>query len=178
MKKFIVARLAIVGSFSVNGVAKLHSDILVQRELKDFAVLYPNKFNNKTNGVTHRRWLAYCNPELASLINEYIGNDWIKDPDKLEDLMSYVDDKVLQDRFLEVKRERKQILADYILEHNGIKVDVDSIFDIQVKRLHAYKRQLLNVLHIIDLYFRMKDNPDYRIEPRTFIFGAKAASGY
>ena len=173
-----MAKLAIVGSFSVNGVAKLHSDILAERELRDFAVLYPNKFNNKTNGVTHRRWLAYCNPELSSLITEYIGDSWIKHPEKLEDLLDHVDDPVLQERFLDVKRERKQILADYIKEHNGITVDVDSIFDIQVKRLHAYKRQLLNVLHIIDLYFRMKDNPDYRIEPRTFIFGAKAASGY
>ena len=173
-----MAKLAIVGSFSVNGVAKLHSDILAERELRDFAVLYPNKFNNKTNGVTHRRWLAYCNPELSSLITEYIGDSWIKHPEKLEDLLDHVDDPVLQERFLDVKRERKQILADYIKEHNGITVDVDSIFDIQVKRLHAYKRQLLNVLHIIDLYFRMKENPDYRIEPRTFIFGAKAASGY
>ena len=160
-----MARLAIVGSFSVNGVAKLHSDILA-------------KFNNKTNGITHRRWLAYCNPELSSLISEYIGDEWIKHPERLEDLMGHLDDLTLQDRFLAVKKERKQILADYIKEHNGITVDVDSIFDIQVKRLHAYKRQLLNILHVIDLYLRMKENPDFRIEPRTFIFGAKAASGY
>ena len=165
-----MARLAIVGSFSVNGVAKLHSDILAERELKDFAQLYPSKFNNKTNGITHRRWLAYCNPELSSLISEYIGDEWIKHPERLEDLMGHLDDLTLQDRFLAVKKERKQILADYIKEHNGIPVDVDSIFDIQVKRLHAYKRQLLNILHVIDLYLR--------IEPRTFIFGAKAASGY
>ena len=173
-----MARLAIVGSFSVNGVAKLHSDILAERELKDFAQLYPSKFNNKTNGITHRRWLAYCNPELSSLISEYIGDEWIKHPERLEDLMGHLDDLTLQDRFLAVKKERKQILADYIKEHNGITVDVDSIFDIQVKRLHAYKRQLLNILHVIDLYLRMKENPDFRIEPRTFIFGAKAASGY
>lgn len=173
-----MARLAIVGSFSVNGVAKLHSDILVERELRDFAVLYPNKFNNKTNGVTHRRWLAYCNPQLASLITEYIGDEWIKHPEKLEDLMNYVDDVNLQERFLEVKKERKQVLADYILKHNGIKVDVDSIFDIQVKRLHAYKRQLLNILHVMHLYNELKQHPDMDMVPRTFIFGAKAAAGY
>ena len=149
-----MARLAIVGSFSVNGVAKLHSDILAERELKDFAQLYPSKFNNKTNGITHRRWLAYCNPELSSLISEYIGDEWIKHPERLEDLMGHLDDLTLQDRFLAVKKERKQILADYIKEHNGITVDVDSIFDIQVKRLHAYKRQLLNILHVIDLYLK------------------------
>ena len=114
-----MARLAIVGSFSVNGVAKLHSDILAERELKDFAQLYPSKFNNKTNGITHRRWLAYCNPELSSLISEYIGDEWIKHPERLEDLMGHLDDLTLQDRFLAVKKERKQILADYIKEHNG-----------------------------------------------------------
>ena len=173
-----MARLAIAGSFSVNGVARLHTDILKERELHDFNVLYPNKFNNKTNGVTHRRWLAYCNPQLSELINETIGKGWIKKPAQLENLMEHVDDPILQNRFLAVKKERKQILADYIKEHNGIEVDVDSIFDVQVKRLHAYKRQLLNILHVIYLYQEMKSNPDFRIYPHTFIFGAKAAAGY
>ena len=173
-----MARLAIAGSFSVNGVARLHTDILKERELHDFNVLYPNKFNNKTNGVTHRRWLAYCNPQLSELINETIGKGWIKKPAQLENLMEHVDDPILQNRFLAVKKERKQILADYIKEHNGIEVDVDSIFDVQVKRLHAYKRQLLNILHVIYLYQEMKSNPDFRIYPHTFIFGAKAASAY
>ena len=173
-----MARLAIAGSFSVNGVARLHTDILKERELHDFNVLYPNKFNNKTNGITHRRWLAYCNPQLSELINETIGKGWIKKPAQLENLMEHVDDPILQNRFLAVKKERKQILADYIKEHNGIEVDVDSIFDVQVKRLHAYKRQLLNILHVIYLYQEMKSNPDFRIYPHTFIFGAKAAAGY
>ena len=173
-----MARLAIAGSFSVNGVARLHTDILKERELHDFNVLYPNKFNNKTNGVTHRRWLAYCNPQLSELINETIGKGWIKKPAQLENLMEHVDDPILQNRFLAVKKERKQILADYIKEHNDIEVDVDSIFDVQVKRLHAYKRQLLNILHVIYLYQEMKSNPDFRIYPHTFIFGAKAAAGY
>ena len=173
-----MARLAIAGSFSVNGVARLHTDILKERELHDFNVLYPNKFNNKTNGVTHRRWLAYCNPQLSELINETIGKGWIKKPAQLENLMEHVDDPILQNRFLAVKKERKQILADYIKEHNGIEVDVDSIFDVQVKRLHAYKRQLLNVLHILYLYHEILDNPEFEIIPRTFIFGAKAAPGY
>lgn len=173
-----MARLAIVGSFSVNGVAQLHTDILKERELKDFCDIFPNKFNNKTNGVTHRRWLAYSNPQLASLITETIGDTWVKKPEHLEDLMEHVKDPILQNRFLDVKRERKQILADYIKEHNGIEVNVDSIFDIQVKRLHAYKRQLLNILHVIYEYQEMKSNPNYRIYPHTYIFGAKAASAY
>lgn len=173
-----MAHLAIVASFSVNGVAKLHSDIIKERELKDFASLYPNKFNNKTNGITHRRWLAYCNPQLSTLLTQTIGDIWISHPERLEDLMKYVDDDLVKQRFMDVKRERKQILADYIKKHNNIDVDVDSIFDVQVKRLHAYKRQLLNVLNIIDIYLEMKQNPEFRIYPRTFIFGAKAASGY
>lgn len=173
-----MARLAIAGSFSVNGVARLHTDILKERELHDFNVLYPNKFNNKTNGVTHRRWLAYCNPQLSELINETIGKGWIKKPAQLENLMEHVDDPILQNRFLAVKKERKQILADYIKKHNGIEVDVDSIFDVQVKRLHAYKRQLLNALHILHLYHELLENPNFDMEPRTFIFGAKAAPGY
>ncbi len=173
-----MAHMAIIGSFSVNGVAALHTQILKNQEMKEFYELYPNKFNNKTNGITHRRWLAYGNPQLTSLINDTIGSSWIKYPERLENLMAHVDNEEVQRRFLEVKQERKQILADYIKEHNGIEVDVNSIFDVQVKRLHAYKRQLLNVLHIMYLYREMKQNPDFRIYPRTFIFGAKAAPAY
>lgn len=173
-----MARLAIAGSFSVNGVAQLHSDILKEREMKDFDTLYPNKFNNKTNGVTHRRWLAYCNPQLTSLINESIGDSWMHRPDDLQKLAPFVEDSITQSKFYNVKQQRKQILADYIKEHNGIDVDVNSIFDIQVKRLHAYKRQLLNVMHIIYLYQRMKEDSSFRIYPHTYIFGAKAAPSY
>ena len=173
-----MAHLAIAGSFSVNGVARLHTDILMQQEMKDFNQLYPTKFNNKTNGITHRRWLAYSNPELTNLLKEAIGDGWVKKPEELEKLMDYVDDSIVQGKFFNVKQQRKQVLADYIKEHNGIDVDVNSIFDIQVKRLHAYKRQLLNVLHIIYLYQEMKANPNFRIYPRTFIFGAKAAPAY
>ena len=173
-----MAHIDIHYTFSVNGVASLHTDILKNNELHNFYEIYPEKFNNKTNGVTHRRWLAYCNPQLSEVINETIGKGWIKQPAQLENLMSHVNDPILQERFLAVKRERKQILADYIKEHNGIEVDVDSIFDVQVKRLHAYKRQLLNILHVIYLYQEMKSNPDFRIYPHTFIFGAKAASAY
>lgn len=173
-----MAHLAIAGSFSVNGVAKLHTDILIEQEMKDFVRIYPNKFNNKTNGVTHRRWLAYSNPELSALVNKTIGDEWISKPEKLEDLLNHVDNPELQEEFLKVKRQRKQVLADYIKEHNGIEVDVDSLFDVQVKRLHAYKRQLLNILNIMHCYLEMKRDPEFRIYPRTYIFGAKAASGY
>ncbi len=173
-----MAHLAIAGSFSVNGVAELHSQILMNQEMKEFSDLYPNKFNNKTNGITHRRWLAYSNKELSSLLHDTIGDGWIKDPSQLENLMNFVDDSSVQERFMNVKLQRKQIMADYIKAHNGIEVDVNSIFDIQVKRLHAYKRQLLNVLHVIYLYKSMKNDPNYRIYPRTFIFGAKAAPAY
>ena len=173
-----MAHLAIAGSFSVNGVARLHTEILINQEMKDFNTLYPKKFNNKTNGITHRRWLVYSNPELTQLLQETIGDNWIKHPEDLEKLMNYVDDSIVQGKFFNVKQQRKQVLADYIKEHNGIDIDVNSIFDIQVKRLHAYKRQLLNVLHIIYLYQEMKANPNFRIYPRTFIFGAKAAPAY
>jgi starch phosphorylase len=173
-----MAHLAIAGSFSVNGVARLHTQILMEQEMKDFHFLYPDKFNNKTNGITHRRWLAYSNPQLSSLINETIGEDWIKHPEQLEKLMDFTHDSIVQGKFLNVKQQRKQILADYILEHNGIAVDTNSIFDIQVKRLHAYKRQLLNIMHVIYLYQELKSNSDFKIVPRTFIFGAKAAPAY
>ena len=173
-----MAHLAIAGSFSVNGVARLHSQILKEQEMKDFNFLYPNKFNNKTNGITHRRWLAYSNPELSALLNETIGTDWLKHPEQLEKLMEYVDDSIVQGKFYNVKQQRKQVLADYIYKHNGIRIDTNSIFDIQVKRLHAYKRQLLNIMHVIYLYQEMKVIPEFRIYPRTFIFGAKAAPAY
>ena len=173
-----MANLACIASYSINGVAYLHTEILKKEVLKEFYELYPNKFNNKTNGITHRRWLVYSNPQLTNLINETIGNEWIMSPDKLEKLYGYVDDAKLQKAFLNVKKQRKEIMADYILKHNGVEVDTNSIFDIQVKRLHAYKRQMLNVLHIIYLYQRIKNDPTYKPVPRTFIFGAKAAPSY
>ena len=173
-----MARLAIAGSFSVNGVAALHTDILKNREMQDFDRIFPGKFNNKTNGVTHRRWLAYCNPQLSDLLHEAIGDSWIKHPDDLEKLKKFADDSIIRSKFLNVKYQRKEDLARYIKEHNGIEVDVNSIFDIQVKRLHAYKRQLLNIMHVIYLYQRMKEDPSFRIYPHTYIFGAKAAPSY
>ncbi len=173
-----MAHLAVVGSFSVNGVARIHSDLLKEREMAAFARLYPYKFNNKTNGVTHRRWLQYCNRPLANLLDETIGNEWIYHPEKLEKLMEYVDDPVVQEKFLSMKVKKKVELAKYIQEHNGIVIDTDSIFDIQIKRLHGYKRQLLNVMYIIHLYLECKQNPDKKPYPRTFVFGAKAAPSY
>lgn len=173
-----MAHLAIVGSHSVNGVAALHTRILMEDVMKSFHMIYPHKFNNKTNGITHRRWLLYSNPQLTDLISSYIGDDFKTNPNKLEDLMKYVDDEKLQNAFMQVKAERKQILADYIKKTVGIEVDVNSIFDVQAKRLHAYKRQLLNVMHIIHLYLQMKEDPNFTITPRTFIFAAKAAPSY
>ncbi|MFV0396297.1 MAG: glycogen/starch/alpha-glucan phosphorylase [Coprobacillaceae bacterium] len=173
-----MAYMAINACFSINGVAKLHTKILEQRELKDFAFLYPNKFNNKTNGVSHRRWLAYCNSDLADLISRYIGKDWLCQPSHLEKLMLYVDNPHVQEEFLQAKRLDKIELAKYIKDTQGLEVSVDSIFDVQVKRFHAYKRQLLNILHIMYLYLEMKQDPSYRIYPHTFIFGGKAASSY
>lgn len=173
-----MAHLAIVGSSSINGVAKIHSDILKNREMRLFYEVYPAKFNNKTNGITHRRWLLKANPELTSLINDTIGDDWIRSPEKLIDLKRHVYHPELKEQFAQVKRKRKEILAKKIAEKNGIHVDIDSIFDVQVKRLHAYKRQLLNVLHIMYLYNRLKEDANYSIQPRTFIFGAKASPTY
>lgn len=173
-----MASLAIVGSHSVNGVAALHSKILAEDVMKRFAMIYPDKFNNKTNGITHRRWLLYSNPQLSNLITSAIGDSYKKEPQRLVDLMKYVDDPKLQNAFLAVKDERKKILAEYIRKHTGIEVDVHSIFDVQAKRLHAYKRQLLNVMHIIDLYQRMKQDESFRIAPHTYIFAAKAAPSY
>jgi starch phosphorylase len=173
-----MAHLAIVGSCSVNGVAKIHSDILKNREMKPFYELYPSKFNNKTNGITHRRWLLKANPELTTLIKDVIDEEWVKKPEKLLDLKRHIYNPALKEHFATVKRKRKEILAKKIAEKNGILVDIDSIFDVQVKRLHAYKRQLLNVLHIMYLYNRIKEDANYTIQPRTFIFGAKASPTY
>lgn len=173
-----MAYLAIVGSHSVNGVARLHTEILKNQELKNFYEFYPKKFNNKTNGITQRRWLLHANRPLAELISSTIGDKWITDLDELNKLLPYADDSEFRVKFMAIKRENKKALAQYIKETNGIDVDPESIYDIQVKRLHEYKRQLLNVFHIIDLYFRIKANPSMEITPRTFIFGAKAAAGY
>lgn len=173
-----MAYLAIVGSHSVNGVARLHTEILKNQELKNFYEFYPKKFNNKTNGITQRRWLLHANRPLAELISSTIGDKWITDLDELNKLLPYADDSDFRGKFMAIKRENKKALAKYIKETNGIDVDPESIYDIQVKRLHEYKRQLLNVFHIIDLYFRIKANPSMEITPRTFIFGAKAAAGY
>lgn len=173
-----MANLAIIGSHKVNGVAALHSKILVEDVFKDFYSIMPYKFTNKTNGITHRRWLLYSNPQLTSLIESKIGDSFKKNPQDLRKLLAYVDDEKLQNDFLNVKLERKKILAAYIKEHCGVEIDINSIFDVQAKRLHAYKRQLLNVMHIIYLYQRMKEDASFRIYPRTFIFAAKAAPAY
>lgn len=173
-----MASLAIVCSKHVNGVARLHTEILVNDVMKDFYELFPERFSNKTNGVTPRRWLVYSNPQLRQLLEDTIGSDFIENAENLIDLMDHVDDKRIQNKFIDVKLERKQILAKYIKDTLNIDVDPTSIFDIQVKRLHAYKRQLLNVMHIIYLYQRMKEDSSFRPFPRTFIFGAKAAPSY
>ncbi|WP_243291140.1 glycogen/starch/alpha-glucan phosphorylase [Bacillus sp. FJAT-47783] len=173
-----MAHLAIVGSHSVNGVAKIHSEILKMREMRPFYEVFPERFNNKTNGITHRRWLLKSNPELTNLISDVIGNEWVRHPKQLIELKRHAYDPILKQRFSEVKQKRKQMLANLISSKNGIKVDEKSIFDVQVKRLHAYKRQLLNVLHIMYLYNRLKEDSSFTIYPRTFIFGAKASPGY
>ena len=173
-----MAWLAIVGSHTVNGVAALHTEILKNSELKEWYELYPEKFQNKTNGITQRRWLLKSNPELAGLITELIGDKWITDLYELKKLEQYMEDDNVLNRLTEIKFHNKQKLAEYIKETTGIDVNPNSIFDIQVKRLHEYKRQLLNVLHIMDLYNKLKENPLLDVEPRTFIFGAKAAAGY
>lgn len=173
-----MAHIAIVGSHSVNGVAKLHTEILIHDVMKDFVSLYPDRFNNKTNGITHRRWLLYSNPQLTKLLEEAIGDSFKRHPEDLEKLMEHIDDPILQERFMNVKMERKQILADYVKKTLGIDVNVNSIFDCQAKRLHAYKRQLLNIFHVMHLYLKMKEEPSFRIYPRTFFFSAKAAPSY
>ena len=173
-----MAHLAIAGSYSVNGVARLHTEILKKRELKDFYEMNPKQFNNKTNGVTQRRFLAHGNPLLAQWLNEKIGEEWITDFSQMSKLKTFVDDKKYQQEFMNIKYQNKLRLAKYIKEHNGIDVDPNSIFDVQVKRLHEYKRQLLNILHVMHLYSELKENPNFDMYPRTFIFGAKAAAGY
>lgn len=173
-----MTHLAIVGSYSVNGVAKIHTKILKTEVMKDFYETYPYKFNNKTNGITHRRFLLKANPELATLITESIGPGWIKQPKVLLNLLNFRDDPVFREKITKVKQYNKSVLADYIDKKYQIFIDTSSIFDIQVKRIHGYKRQLLNVLHIIDLHNRLKENPNLDIHPRTFIFGGKAAPGY
>ena len=173
-----MAHLAIVAGYSVNGVAKLHTEILKNQELKDFYEMMPEKFNNKTNGITQRRFLLHGNPLLADWITEQIGDEWITDLPHLAKLKVYVDDPKFQQEFMNIKYQNKLRLAKYIKEHNGIDIDPRSIFDVQVKRLHEYKRQLLNILHVMYLYNQLKDNPNMDMVPRTFIFGAKAAAGY
>lgn len=173
-----MAHLAIVGSHSVNGVAALHTQILETDTMKDFYAIMPEKYNNKTNGITHRRWLMYSNPELTKLLDETIGDSWKKEPQDLIKLLDYVNDNDVKEEFLAIKKQRKEILAAYIKKECKIDVDVNSIFDVQAKRLHAYKRQLLNVLNIIYLYQQLKENPEFTMYPRTFIFAAKAAPSY
>ncbi|WP_461205949.1 glycogen/starch/alpha-glucan phosphorylase [Clostridium sp. DL1XJH146] len=176
--KIRMANLAIVGGHSVNGVAKLHTEILKNRELVDFNRFYPNKFNNKTNGITHRRWLIQSNPELEKLINKTIGNSWINDPKKLISLLKFSKDPSFKDKIYEIKQENKKQFADHVFNKYGVKINPNSIYDVQVKRLHAYKRQVLNVLNIMNLYNRLKEDPNLDIEPRTFFFGAKASPSY
>ncbi|MCD8131263.1 MAG: glycogen/starch/alpha-glucan phosphorylase [Lachnospiraceae bacterium] len=173
-----MAHLAIAASYSVNGVAKLHTEILKHQELKDFYEMMPQKFNNKTNGITQRRFLLHANPLLASWVTDHVGDEWITDLSRLSGLKVYVDDEKAQAEFMNIKYQNKVRLAKYILDNNGIEVDPHSIFDVQVKRLHEYKRQLLNILHVMYLYNELKDHPEMDFYPRTFIFGAKAAAGY
>ena len=173
-----MAHLCIRGSHSVNGVAKLHTEILKNEELHDFYEDEPYKFNNNTNGIANRRWLMSCNKDLSDLITSLIGDDWKKDTAKLKDLEKYLDDKDVLDKVGQIKYNNKVKLADYVYEKQGIELNPNSIFDVQIKRLHAYKRQLLNILHILYLYHEILDNPEFEMEPRTFIFGAKAAPGY
>ena len=173
-----MAHLAIAGGYSVNGVARLHTEILKKQELKDFYEMYPEKFNNKTHGITQRRFLMHANPLLADWITDHIGDGWITDLPELAKLKVYVDDKKALQEFMNIKYQNKVRLAKYIQEHNGIEVNPHSIFDVQVKRLHEYKRQLMNILHVMYLYNEIKAHPEMDFYPRTFIFGAKAAAGY
>ena len=173
-----MAHLAIAAGYSVNGVARLHTEILKNQELKDFYQMMPEKFNNKTNGITQRRFLLHGNPLLANWVTDHIGDEWITDLSQISKLKIYADDEKSQQEFMNIKYQNKVRLAKYILEHNGVEVDPRSIFDVQVKRLHEYKRQLLNILHVMYLYNQIKDHPEMPFYPRTFIFGAKAAAGY
>ena len=173
-----MAHLAIAGSFSINGVARIHTEILKSKEMKDFYHIFPQRFNNKTNGITHRRWLLQANPALSHLITDVIGPQWVKRPKQLISLLKYVNDPSLLQKFDQVKHENKKKLANYIYGRTGMTVDDRSIFDVQIKRLHEYKRQLLNIFHVIHLYNELKENPNLDVTPRTFIFGAKAAPSY
>ena len=173
-----MAHLAIAAGYSVNGVAELHTEILKKQELRDFYEMMPEKFNNKTNGITQRRFLLHGNPLLAAWVTDHIGDEWITDLPQIAKLKVYADDRKAQQEFMNIKYQNKVRLAKYILEHNGVEVDPRSIFDVQVKRLHEYKRQLLNILHVMYLYNQIKDHPEMDFYPRTFIFGAKAAAGY
>ena len=173
-----MAHLAICAGYSVNGVARLHTEILKKQELKDFYEMFPEKFNNKTNGITQRRFLLHANPLLADWVTAHIGDEWITNLPKIKKLAVYADDKKAQQEFMNIKYQNKVRLAEYIKKHNGIDVDPRSIFDVQVKRLHEYKRQLLNILHVMYLYNDLKEHPERDFYPRTFIFGAKAAAGY
>jgi len=173
-----MANLSVVGSHSVNGVAKIHSEILKEQVMANFHQFYPHKFNNKTNGVTHRRWLANCNPMLASLITDAIGDSWMAHPQDLVRLAPFAHDSAFKEKFAKIKHHGKEILSNYINDNYNLELDPSSIFDVQVKRIHAYKRQILNALQILDMYNRLRENPNLDIEPRTFIFGGKAAPGY
>ncbi len=173
-----MANLAIVGSHSVNGVAKLHTEILKKREMSDFYYLYPSKFNNKTNGITHRRWLIRSNPKLTNLLIDTIGDSFIKHPTDLENFKNHLDDSGVLQKLAQIKKDNKERLAKEIYKTNGIIIDTNSIFDVQIKRIHAYKRQTLNCLRIMDLYNKLIENPNLDILPRTFIFAGKAAPGY
>ena len=173
-----MTNLAIAGSYSVNGVAALHTEILKADVLKDMYSLFPEKFNNKTNGISHRRFFMYSNPQLADLVSKHIGEEWKVKPSQLEKLLKVVNDEKMQQDFFKVKQTRKSILAEYILNTTGVKLDSSSIFDIQVKRLHAYKRQMLNIFHVIYLYQKLLSDKNFKIYPRSFIFGAKAAPSY
>ena len=173
-----MTNLAIAGSYSVNGVAALHTEILKADVLKDMYSLFPEKFNNKTNGISHRRFFMYSNPQLADLVSKHIGEEWKVKPSQLEKLLKVVNDEKMQQDFFKVKQTRKSILAEYILNTTGVKLDLSSIFDIQVKRLHAYKRQMLNIFHVIYLYQKLLSDKNFKIYPRSFIFGAKAAPSY
>jgi len=177
-RKIRMANLSVVGSSSVNGVAALHSDLLKSHVLKDFYEFYPTKFNNKTNGITPRRWLVKCNPGATSLIVDKIGKDWISDLSKLKALEKFADNAEFQKNWRKVKKEAKEKLADYVLKEHGIRLNCDALFDVQIKRLHEYKRQLLNLLHVIHLYREIKANPGGDFTPRVVLFGAKAAPGY
>lgn len=173
-----MANLCLAASHTINGVSQLHSNILINDVFKDYYHVAPDKFTNVTNGITHRRWVAEANPQLAKLLDSKIGKGWLKDADQLEKFLEFQNDKKVLDKLAEIKRDNKVKLSNYIKEFNGVDVDPDSIFDVQAKRSHEYKRQLLNALHILDLYNRLKDNPDLDITPKTYIFGAKAASSY